>query len=218
MSRFDITGNLFTDSSVRKNALLLALVLGLSSAAPRLAYSEDATSEPTPFALTPDLASPAESASPAPAKVATQTVHFDALIPFLPEAPAGWTAEAPQGDTSDSEDFNISTVQRIYAKGVEDDSPSVSISIIDPGNNEDFVKATTEVWKVTSETEDGYDRPINLDGKPGYEHYSKLAKTTSLSLFVGNRFFVQIDITNLEPKEIKTWVALIDMKKLAALK
>jgi hypothetical protein len=35
---------------------------------------------------------------------------------------------------------------------------------------------------------------------------------------VAKRYFVQIELTNLEPKELQDWIKRVDLKKLAALK
>jgi hypothetical protein len=224
MSVFDIGPNLFRDSLVRKHVMFLVLTAGFAAVAAPCVLAQKPSLSASPSDAKEALSEPAAlvdisaSASAGETKTEIRALGFEKLLPFLPEAPSGWNAEAPQGNTSDAEEINLSTVQRIYEKGAEDDSPVASVTIIDPGNNQEFVKATTEVWKVASETEDGYDRPVNLDGKPGFEHYSKLAKTSSLSVFVGNRYFVQIDLTNVDPKELKTWFALIDANKLAALK
>ena len=161
-----------------------------------------------------EMALPSPSPKPAPFKV----VSSDKLLPFLPTPPEGWTAEAPQGATTDVEEFKLTTAQRDYHRGAEDNAPSASVSIIDFAGNEAYLDATTAVWNVSSDTAEGYDKPVEIDGVRGYEHYDKAAKGSSLSLIIAKRYFVQIELTNQDPKELREWLKKIDLKKLAEIK
>src|SRR6266513_6467440 len=71
------------------------------------------------------------------------------LIPILPEAPAGWTAEKAEGSSDDVGGFKITNVHRDYEKGEATDAPRASISILDSVANPDYVEATTNGWKQT---------------------------------------------------------------------
>src|SRR5204862_7851395 len=44
-------------------------------------------------------------------------VEFSKLLPLLPEAPTGWTADKPQGSTTDAGGFKLTNVHRDYRKG-----------------------------------------------------------------------------------------------------
>jgi len=145
-------------------------------------------------------------------------VGFEKLIAFLPVPPLRWKAEAPTGNTTDTDAVRLSSARRIYYKGEEDDAPRVVITILDSTNNRDYFESPSEEWPASSETDDGYDRRVEVDGMRAFEHYSKAAKTSSLSVFVGQRYFVQIEYTNGEPEKLKKWLKLIDIKGLAALK
>src|SRR5947209_16206492 len=78
------------------------------------------------------------------------------LIPILPEAPAGWTAEKAEGSSDDAGGFKITNVHRDYEKDEPTDAPRASISILDSVANHDYVEATTTGWKQNSETHKGY--------------------------------------------------------------
>ncbi len=146
-------------------------------------------------------------------------VSHEKLRAFLPEPPEGWAAEKPQSSTTDSDDIRLSSAQRSYYQGNEENSPSGSITIIDSTNNVDLFDVEKKMqWEGSSETEEGYDKRVEIDGMRAIEHYNKAAKTGSLSVFVGNRYFVQIELTNVDPKELRTWLKRIDIKGLAALK
>jgi hypothetical protein len=140
------------------------------------------------------------------------------LIPILPEAPAGWTAEKAEGSSDDVGGFKITNVHRDYHKGEGTDAPTAAISILDSVANPDYVEATTGAWNQTSETAEGYGKPVTIDGNPGREDYDNEQKHASLWVMVAKRYFVQIELQNQDPKELREWVKRVDLKKLAEIK
>jgi hypothetical protein len=149
---------------------------------------------------------------------APDVVDFSKLIPLLPEAPPGWTAEKAEGSTSDVGGFKLTNVHRDYKKGEGDNVPTASISILDSAANPDYATATTAAWKLNSETTDGYTKSVTIDGNPGFESYQKDQKNAALWVMVAKRYFVEIELQNQDPKELQEWVKRIDLKKLAAIK
>jgi len=145
-------------------------------------------------------------------------VDYPKLIPILPEAPSGWTADKPEGSTEDVGGFQITNVHRDYHKGEGTDAPLVSISILDSAANPDYVTATTATWKTSSESLEGYSKSVTIDGNPGFEAYEREQKHASLWVMVANRYFLQIEVQNLDPKELHEWVKRVDLKKLAEIK
>src|SRR2546428_9696805 len=137
------------------------------------------------------------------------------LIPILPEAPAGWTAEKAEGSSDDVGGFKITNVHRDYRKGEAADAPRASISILDSVANPDYLEAATAGWDKTSETPEGYAKPVTIDGNPGREDYDKDRKQSSLWLMVAKRYFVTIELSNQDPKELQEWIKRVDLKKLA---
>jgi hypothetical protein len=145
-------------------------------------------------------------------------VDYQKLLPLLPEAPEGWTADKPEGSTEDVGGFRITNVHRDYRKGKGDTAPSAAISILDSVANPDYVSATSAAWNDTSETADGYGKPVTIDGNAGREDYDKPQKHASLWVMVANRYFVQIELQNQDPKELQEWIKRVDLKKLAEIK
>ena len=145
-------------------------------------------------------------------------VDYQKLLPILPEAPSGWTADKPEGSTEDVGGFKITNVHRDYRKGEGENAPTAAISILDSVANPDYVTATTAAWKEPSETADGYGKSVTIDGNPGREDYDKLQKHTSLWVMIADRYFVQIELQNQEPGELQGWIKRIDLKKLADIK
>jgi hypothetical protein len=170
---------------------VFALALGFAAAELR------AQNEPS---LIPDVVDPAK------------------LMPILPEPPAGWTAEKPEGSSDDVGGFKISNVHRDYQKGEGADAPTASISILDSVANPDYVEATTNGWKQNSETPEGYAKSVTIDGNPGFEAYDKDQKQATLWVMVAKRYFVTVEMRNQDPKELQEWIKKVDLKKLAEIK
>lgn len=155
----------------------------------------------------------------APACYAEQAevLHFSKLLPLLPAAPEGWTADKPEGSTVEGGEFKITTAQCTYSKGEAEDAPLTTISIIDCANNQQYFDLTTAAWNISSETTEGYDKAVTIDGNRGFEHYQNEGKSGSIWAVVGKRFFVQIEVQNQPPAALQEWIARLDLKKLAEL-
>jgi hypothetical protein len=145
-------------------------------------------------------------------------IDYQKLLPILPEAPSGWTADRPEGSTEDVGGFKITNVHRDYRKGEGEKAPSVAISILDSVANPDYVSATTDAWKSNSDTSEGYAKSVTIDGNPGFETFEKDTKHAALWVMIANRYFVQIELQNQEPGELQQWVKRIDLKKLSTIK
>ena len=147
-----------------------------------------------------------------------EAVDYQKLLPILPEPPSGWTADKPEGSTEDVGGFKITNVHRDYRKGEGEKAPSAAISILDSVSNPDYVSATTEAWKSNSDTSEGYAKSVSTDGNPGFETFEKDTRHATLWLMIANRYFVQIELQNADPGELREWIKRVDLKKLAAIK
>jgi hypothetical protein len=145
-------------------------------------------------------------------------IDYQKLLPILPDPPQGWVADKPEGSTEDVGGFRITNVHRDYHKGEGDKAPTAAISILDSVANPDYVNATTAAWNSNSETSEGYGKSVTIDGNPGFEAFEKDSKHATLWVMIANRYFVQIELQNQDPKELQEWVKRVDLKKLAAIK
>jgi hypothetical protein len=145
-------------------------------------------------------------------------VDYQKLLPILPESPQGWTADKPEGSTEDAGGFRITNVHRDYHKGEGENAWTAAISILDSAANPDYVSATTAAWNSNSETNEGYGKSVTIDGNPGFEAFEKESKHATLWVMIANRYFVQIELQNQDPKELQEWIKRVDLKKLAAIK
>ena len=146
------------------------------------------------------------------------SVDYQKLLPVLPDAPQGWSADKPEGSTDDAGGFRITNVHRDYHKGEGADAPTAAISILDSVANPDYVSTITAAWNNSSETSEGYGKSVTIDGNPGFEAFEKQDKHATLWIMVANRYFLQIELQNQDPKELQEWVKRVDLKKLAAIK
>src|ERR1700682_6748151 len=82
-------------------------------------------------------------------------VDYAKLLPILPDPPSGWSADKPEGSTTDVGGFRITNVHRDYRKGEGDKVPTAAISILDSAANPDYVTATSAAGALKSETPGG---------------------------------------------------------------
>src|ERR1700737_379239 len=138
-------------------------------------------------------------------------VDYAKLLPILPDPPQGWSADKPEGSTTDVGGFRITNVHGDYRKGAGDKVPTAAISILDSAANPDYVAATTAAWNFKSETVEGYSTSITLAGNPGFEAYEIEGKHSTLWLMIAKRYFLQIELQNQDPKELQEWIKRIDL-------
>jgi hypothetical protein len=145
-------------------------------------------------------------------------VEYAKLIPLLPEPPAGWKAEKPEGSTSDDGGFKLTNVHREYQKGDGEHVPMASINILDLAASPEYVTATTASWTSTNEGGEGYSKPVTIDGNPAFETFEKDDKHSTLWIVVAKRYLVQFELQGEDPKELQEWAKRVDLKKLAEIK
>ncbi|MFN2508194.1 MAG: hypothetical protein ABR589_05420 [Chthoniobacterales bacterium] len=164
------------------------------------------------------LTGAAQPPPPGAAVVSGQVVDFKKLLPILPEPPEGWKADPAEGSTDDLGETQITTVHRDYQKGDAADAPTASISILDSVANPEYVDSTTAAWNSNVTDEEGYTKSVTIDGLPGFETFEKDGQHGTLWLLVAKRYFLQIETTGQEAKELQEWLKRVDLKKLAELK
>lgn len=170
------------------------------------------------FSLSAIAQPPPPGQEEAPKAAAGEVVDHTKLLPILPEPPDGWKADEAEGSTEDLGDAEISSVHRDYQKGDVGEVPTTSISVLDSVANPEYVETTTAGWKLTENTPEGYAKPVTVDGNPGFETFENQGKHGTLWMLVAKRYFLQVETTGQDPKEIQEWLKRIDLKKLAAIK
>lgn len=170
----------------------------------------------TASVLTVDCAHGAEEE---PASIVTDdVVEFSKLLPSLPDARTDWTADKPDGSTTDAGETKVTTVHRDYSKGEGDNVPTTSISILDSAANPEYVAATTAAWGKNASSAEGYGKSVTIEGNPGFEIYEQEGKHGTLWLLIAKRYFLQIETRGQDAAALQEWLKRIDLKKLAAVK
>jgi hypothetical protein len=163
-------------------------------------------------------ASDIRAAEEEPAPLLPEVVAAAKLLPLLPDGPAGWTADKPEGSTEDAGGVKITTVHRDYKKGDTDTAPITSISILDSAANPEYVKDTTAAWNLSTTTPEGYTKALTIDGMPGFETFENEGKHGTLWLMVAKRYVLQIETQGQDAKDLQDWLKRVDLKKLADVK
>src|SRR5438034_8970152 len=145
-------------------------------------------------------------------------VDYEKLLPILPDAPQGWTADKPEGSTEDVGGFRLTNVHRDYRKGEGDKAPTTAISVLDSAANPDYVEATTAAWNFTTTSTEGYSKAVTVDGNHGFETFENEGKHGTLWIMVAKRYFLQIETQGQDPAALQEWAKRVDVKKLASIK
>lgn len=154
----------------------------------------------------------------AQAQEKVEPVHFSKLLPFLPDKVDGFVAEKAEGSTNAAVGFKITEVSRTYHKGKEDADETVTVKITDGAGNQFFAAAHAAAMEFSHESTEGYEKGFKLDSYPAVEKYTSESKNGTLSVFVSDRYLIEIDINGLDSKALQEWWKKIDVKKLIDLK
>lgn len=145
---------------------------------------------------------------------AVEPISFRELIDSLPQAPAGWQALEPEGETNSFGSYSISQVSRTYTQG----NKKMEVSIFDWAFNSALSTPFLLSTEFSQESTAGYNKGIKIDDMPGREEYSYTSKAGSLNLLVDNRFLVRIDGSNIEDSELREWWQLMDDRSLTNIR
>lgn len=176
-------------------------------------------------AAAPAVAEPA--APPAAADDAIQQkpadrIEFEKLFAMFPEGPPPWDGNAPQGKYKEHIGDQVTFARRLYTKDDPDLVPTVDISIYDYGTQAPKLAKLVGEWKGTNERGVGtakyYLPPDGNPDIPGFFESDRGSLEHAWSFVVAGRYLLTIEMTDVHPDEFKSWIKLIDFKKLAALK
>ena len=140
-----------------------------------------------------------------------EPVSFKELIDYLPQAPQGWQALEPKGETNSFGSYGISQVSRVYTQG----NKKMEVSIFDWAFNSALYTPFLLSTEFSQESTESYNKGIKINDIPGREEYIYRNKEGSLNLLVNNRFLVRIDGKNIEDFELREWWQLMDYESLA---
>lgn len=145
----------------------------------------------------------------------SQPVNFRELKELLPSRAGGLAQTNSEGQTAGSMGFTISQADGTYEEG----DKTIKITLVDAAGT-GAVAMSMAAWSMTTvdrETSDGYERTGTFEGYKSYEKYDKGSNTSSLSLFIANRFIVTVDGSNVSVDDVKAAAKDINLRKLEGL-
>lgn len=142
-------------------------------------------------------------------------VSFRELQTVMPTV-SGWEKGSPTGEKMSSP-FSFSQASVTYKKG----DAEIEQKIMDSGFNQLLFTPFTMFMAAgyEKETQDGYEKSVNIAGNPGWEKWDKTSRSGELNVVVGKRFLVQVEGHDLDDvKALHTVLEQTDLSKLASLK
>lgn len=153
-----------------------------------------------------------------------EPVHPDRLIATMPEAVPAFEAAEPRKTLAEQLGSKFTMVSRVYTKThlgwFEDDDevkPTVTIKMTDSAGNKSFVAMHEKLAEMGQSATSGFSNALSVDGHLAIKNYREKDQSGLLSLYVADRFLVQIAVKGLEEKALMDWWQKIDSAKLAAL-
>ena len=139
-------------------------------------------------------------------------VSYTALIAYLPNAPAGWTAEEPVGASWTVEDSQWTWASREYGK----DNAWATIMIQDSAY---YDVGYWQSWDsmISFESTEGYYKQGNAGGYPSWEYFTK---PDSYGTWVGvnDRYMVYVSVEGGSKADLDAFVNAVNYGGLANLK
>jgi len=138
---------------------------------------------------------------------------------FLPAELPGFNRTAASAERNQMGGADISVAEAQY-QAAEGDG-SIDVTITDVGNLTGAMKMGMTGWAMAQysrETDTGYEKTTTYNGHKAMEEYDNEAKTGALRIFVGDRFVVAVEGSDVTMDAIKQAMGKIDLAKLAAAK
>lgn len=155
---------------------------------------------------------PAASPGQSPTHTPVKPVAYSALISILPNPPAGWEADDPEGITMTMNEWAWSQATREYDNESTDED--VSVFIYDSAYYEGFAWALPFRMHFEFESSEGYGKTMTYKGFPAYEVYDAPDNYTRW-ISVAERYLVLV--TADTKGSLEQFCGLIDYGKLANL-
>ena len=157
----------------------------------------------------------AATGAPGGAVKPVDPVDFKELQAVLPDA-SGWEKSRPRAERMTAP-VSLAYAAAHYKKGGVD----IAEKITDSGFNQLLIAPLTMMMATgyAKESEDGFEKSTTVAGYPAFEKMDKSRKRGELTVFVNQRFVVELAGTGVaDHSELQAFLQKTDLKKLAALK
>ncbi len=180
-------------------------------------------SQPAPGASSmPDYAKMAEQNRQALAQMnqgkVIEAVSGATLKELLPTELPGMKRASASGERTQTMGVDVSNAEGRY-EATDGQGARVTIKLTDIGNMTPQVRLGMASWAMAQysrETDTGYEKTTTFNGYKAYEKYNTQDKEGTVSVFVADRFIVEIDGNGVTMDTLQQMLGKLDFKKLAA--
>jgi hypothetical protein len=160
--------------------------------------------------------------APAPATKPAKKPPTDyrKLKELMPAELAGVKRSSNEGEKLSLGDFVITQARAEYAKAeAAETDPRVNIELFDYAGAPDMAQIVTawQTMDVDRESDDGYERTTKVKDQPAYETYQNEGKSGQFQIWVGGRYYLNVQTTNLTPEQLKKLTESLPIDQLVAL-
>ena len=154
-------------------------------------------------------------------KKEVKAVDFRKLKELLPEQIMDLNRENAQGQKTNTMGFEVSQSEAEYKGNADNDNRRIKIKISDFGGVQGFYGMAAFAWALTDidkESDNGYEKTSKINGHKAYEKYTYSSQTGEVSVFVADRYLVEVDGSGVPMEVIKKALDEINISQLAAMK
>jgi hypothetical protein len=148
-----------------------------------------------------------------------QPVDFRKLKDLMPAELGGLKRGKVDGERTAMGEFKLSQARATYGDDTKENVPTISVDISDYGAMPGMQGLA--FWagqEIDQEGDEGYTRTVKVQGHTALEQYTNEGKSGSLQVSVANRYFVNVNSSNLSAEEFKKLAEQLPVQKLAELK
>ena len=147
-----------------------------------------------------------------------EAVSGATLKELLPAELPGMKRTSASGERNQSMGIDISNAEGRY-EATDGQGARVMIKFTDVGNMSGQVRLGMASWAMAQysrETDTGYEKTTTFNGYKAFEKYNTQDKEGTVSVWVADRFIVQVDGNGVTMDTLKQMLGKVDLKKLAA--
>jgi hypothetical protein len=170
----------------------------------------------------PDYAKMAEENRQALAQMnqgkVVEAVSVAKLKELLPADLPGMKRTSASGERTQTMGMDVSNAEGQY-EATDGQGARVMIKFTDVGNMAVQMRLSMASWAMTAysrETDTGYEKTTTFNGYKAFEKYNAQDKEGTVSVWVADRFIVEIEGNDVTMDTLKEMLGKVDLKKLAA--
>jgi hypothetical protein len=148
-------------------------------------------------------------------KEQVELVDFHVLKDLLPGSAGSLRRTNATGEKTTAGGLSGSSAEGQYSG---DGNSSATVKISDMGNVRGVLALGKMAFSVESESDNGFEKNVNLNGQRVHEKWRASGKSAELTAFVGDRFMVEVETSGVDVGAAEKLFSSIDVGKLASSK